>query len=239
MDKTDKKSTGLIALKRKKSILQAAEKAFAQNGFKGTSIQMIAEEAGLPKTNVLYYFKSKLTLYQALMNEILQTWNLSFDQVTVDDDPSLCLAQYIAEKMEMSRTNPNASKIFGLEILNGATNFNQAFKDAHKAWFDGRVAVIDGWVATGKMQAVNAEYLLFHIWSSTQHYADFSAQIKDLRGSKMRKADFADATKTVVRLILNGCHLPIPAPYEVTTHLATPSDSNADSNTVTDNGNHS
>lgn len=205
--------TGEIAKNRRAIILKAAEKAFAQNGFKGTSIQKVAELANLPKTNVLYYFKSKMMLYSTLMQEILHTWNSSFDGVTIDDEPNLALASYIAEKMEMSRLNPNASKIFGLEILNGAQNFDAGFKARHKAWFDGRINVIEGWIGNGKIDNIDAEYLLFHIWASTQHYADFSTQIKDLRGSKMNKKDFANATKTVISLILGGCGLEVPETY--------------------------
>jgi TetR/AcrR family transcriptional regulator len=213
LTRKEKKPTGEIGRKRKQVILHAAESAFAQNGFKGTSIQMVAELAKLPKTNVLYYFNSKSALYSAVMQGILHTWNSSFDQVTIDDDPSEALAQYISEKIEISRTNPNASRIFGLEILKGAHNFDASFKKQHKEWFEGRVAVINGWIEQGKMPEISAEYLLFNIWASTQHYADFSAQIKDLRGSKMKKKDFVQATKTVVTLTLRGCGLAVPERY--------------------------
>lgn len=215
--KKEKISTGEIARKRKRVILHAAESAFAQNGFNGTSIQMVAELAKLPKTNILYYFNSKAALYSAVIRGILHTWNSSFDQVTVDDDPSEALAQYIAEKIEISRTNPNASKIFGLEILKGAHNFDTSFKKQHKEWFDGRVAVINGWIDKGKMPEISAEYLLFNIWASTQHYADFSAQIKDLRGSEMKKKDYLHATKTVVSLTLKGCGLAVPERFSEST----------------------
>lgn len=213
MKEKEIKSTGVIGQQRKKVILHAAETAFAQNGFKGTSIQMVAELAALPKTNVLYYFKSKSALYSEVMQTILYTWNSSFDCVTVDDDPSEALAQYITEKIEMSRTNPNASKIFGLEILKGAHNFDASFKKQHKTWFDGRVAVINGWIERGKMPKIAAEYLLFNIWASTQHYADFGAQIRDLRGVKMKKKDYAQAANMVVSLTLKGCGLTVPEQY--------------------------
>ncbi|MCH8277638.1 MAG: helix-turn-helix transcriptional regulator, partial [Proteobacteria bacterium] len=45
-------------------ILAAAEKIFALNGFKGTTTGDIAREAGLPKANVHYYFKTKSDLYR-------------------------------------------------------------------------------------------------------------------------------------------------------------------------------
>lgn len=203
-----------IGSRNKAIILAAAEREFAQNGFKGTSVQQIADAAALPKTNVLYYFKSKQGLYLALLKQIMQLWNSRFDRATVEDDPAETLAHYIAEKMEMSRTHPQASKIFALEILNGAPNLNQFFSDDHKNWFEGRVEILKAWIAQERMNAVDPEYLLFNIWACTQHYADFSCQIVSLRGKAMRKADFEDATRNLIAVVLQGCGLVVPDKYQ-------------------------
>lgn len=202
-----------IGAKNRSLILVAAEKSFAMNGFKGTSVQQIADEAGLPKTNILYYFKTKQELYMAVLQETLALWNSHFDQATVEDDPADVLASYIAEKMELSRTRPLASKIFALEILNGAPNLTGYFDQEHASWMQERTDVIQAWIDSGKMRAVSPDYLLFTIWASTQHYADFSAQITRLRGKKMRKADFDEATRELVHLVLTGCGLNVPAAY--------------------------
>lgn len=211
--KEQTKTVGNIGAKRRALILSAALKAFAQDGFKGASIQKIADAAKLPKANVLYYFTSKKALYSQVMESILATWNSSFDDVTVNDCPAESLANYIAEKMEISRVNPFSSKVFAIEIINGANNLDDSFKHKHKEWVSGRIAVIEGWIKAGKLANINAEYLLYHIWSSTQHYADFSSQIAQLRGEPMRKQDFHEATSTIVNIILQGCGLRVPANY--------------------------
>ena len=207
------KMDGSIGAKNKQKILVAAEKAFATYGFKGTSVQQIADEAELPKTNILYYFKSKQGLYVALLQDIMSLWNSRFDQVTEDDDPAESLADYIADKMTMSRTHPQASKIFAMEVLNGAPYLNKFFSNEHVAWMEGRVAILNSWIAQGRMTAVDPLYLLFHIWACTQHYADFSAQITSLRGKIMKRADFDEATRQLVQLILSGCGLTVPEKY--------------------------
>ena len=207
------KMDGSIGAKNKQKILVAAEKAFATYGFKGTSVQQIADEAELPKTNILYYFKSKQGLYVALLQDIMSLWNSRFDQVTEDDDPAESLADYIADKMTMSRTHPQASKIFAMEVLNGAPYLNKFFSNEHVAWMEGRVAILNSWIAQGRMTAVDPLYLLFHIWACTQHYADFSAQITSLRGKTMKRADFDEATRQLVQLILSGCGLTVPEEY--------------------------
>lgn len=196
-----------ISEKNRSVILNAAEKLFAQNGFKGTSIRQIAENAGLPKTNVLYYFKTKQALYHAVLSQILSVWNSRFDKATPEDDPAITLADYIREKMHISRKNPSASKVFAMEILNGGNNLSDAFLEDHRNWVNGRKAIIQQWIELGKMQAINPEYLLYHIWACTQHYADFSAQITNIKGASMNEKDFDIATNELIHLILTGCGL--------------------------------
>jgi TetR/AcrR family transcriptional regulator len=207
-----KKEDGIGAINRA-NILAAAEKEFAIHGFKGTRVQRIADQAGLPKTNVLYYFKSKDGLYLALLQEILSLWNSSFDNACAQDDPAQVLADYIADKMEISRCRADASKIFALEIINGAPNLNSFFKDQHASWMKSRVQVIEQWISLGKLQPVDPYYTLFTIWASCQHYADFSAQITELKGQPMDQSQFKDATKSLIKLVLNGCGLTVPSLY--------------------------
>jgi TetR/AcrR family transcriptional regulator len=195
-------------------ILNAAEKEFALHGFKGARVQQIADRAELPKTNVLYYFKSKESLYLALLEDILRLWNSRFDEATVSDDPAEVLAQYIADKMEISRCRPDASKMFALEIINGAPNLDTFFKDQHASWMAGRVDVIKQWIDQGKLATTDPHYLLFNIWATSQHYADFSIQINELRGKSMTQTDFAEATNNLVKLILTGCGLSVPTEFE-------------------------
>lgn len=211
---TDDKSKVTIGTQNRQKILAAAEQEFALHGFKGTAIQAIAENAGLPKTNVLYYFKSKQQLYQALLDDIVQLWDSGFDQATAEDDPAQMLAAYIAQKMELSRTRPQASKIFAMEIINGAPNLDDFFAQQHRHWMEGRVMVIQQWIKLGLMAKIDPIYLLFTIWAASQHYADFSAQISGLKGHVMDKQDFDEATRNLIKLILTGCGLTIPAQYQ-------------------------
>ena len=170
---TKEPKAGAIRQHNKQRILTAAEEAFAEHGFKGTSVQKIADMAGLPKTNVLYYFNSKQGLYIAVLEQILSLWNSAFDSATVEDDPAEVLAQYISDKMRISQEKPQGSKIFALEIINGAHNLTDFFKHNHVSWMQSRVGVIQQWIDQGKIDTQDPYYLLFHIWSCSQHYADF------------------------------------------------------------------
>ena len=50
-------------------ILDAARKVFVQNGFDGTTMQMIADESGINKALLHYYYRSKDRLFEAVFIE--------------------------------------------------------------------------------------------------------------------------------------------------------------------------
>lgn len=205
------KPAGRIRQKNEELILTAAAEEFARYGYKGTSMNAIALRAGLPKANLHYYFNSKLGLYVEVMRHILELWDNAFDHLTVDDDPATALTNYIRIKMEFSRKQPQASKIFAMEVISGCECLSSHFNQDYRDWFRGRTAVFEGWIAAGKMDAVDPMHLIFLIWSSTQHYADFSDQIRRITGQKrVTKDDFARATDNLIRVILKGCGLTPP-----------------------------
>ena len=56
------------------------------------------------------------------------------------------------------------------------------------------------------MDRVDPHHLIFMIWSTTQHYADFDFQVKAALGKdKYTKEDFHKITSTLTHIILKGC----------------------------------
>ncbi|AYN14248.1 TetR family transcriptional regulator [Pseudomonas monteilii] len=200
------KPAGRIRQKNEQAIIQAAEDEFARHGFKGTSMNTIALKAGLPKANLHYYFNNKLGLYIAVLSNIIELWDSTFNALSVDDDPGEALSQYIRTKMEFSRRNPQASRIFAMEVISGGTCLTEYFSADYREWFRGRAAVFQAWIAAGKMDPVDPVHLIFLLWGSTQHYADFATQICQVTGrSRLTKQDMEDASNNLIHIILKGC----------------------------------
>jgi TetR/AcrR family transcriptional regulator len=205
------KPAGRIRQKNEEAILAAATEEFARHGFKGTSMNTIALRAALPKANLHYYFTNKLGLYIEVMRNILELWDTTFSHLTAEDDPAMALAAYIRAKMEFSRRQPLASKIFAMEVISGGACLTEHFNQDYRVWLRGRAAVFEAWIAQGKMDPVDPLHLIFLLWGSTQHYADFSSQICNLLDrKKLTKADFDTATNNLVHIILKGCGLTPP-----------------------------
>jgi len=189
-------------------IISAAEYEFGLHGYKGASINMIALRAGLPKANIVYYFSSKETLYRQVLSHILSDWNNVFDRATIDDDPAVILDQFIRTKLQQSIQKPRSSRIFAMEVLQGGEHIKEYLSTELTMWFSKRTALIEAWIAAGKMQAVDPSSLIFMIWATTQHYADFESQVLVLQNKKSyTKDDLTRIGDTVSGIILQGCGL--------------------------------
>lgn len=203
-----KEKAGRIRQQNEAVILEAAEIEFAQHGFKGTSLNAIAERAGLPKSNILYYFQNKVGLYGAVLSDILDMWNQSFNDTTADDDPLDTLNTYIRSKIRYSQSHPLASKIFAIEIIQGAPHLKKFLAQELHDWVRSRATVIQAWIDAGKMDPVDPVHLLFLIWGGTQHYADFATQVQwALDKPELAEGDFSRAEDTLCHVILKGIGL--------------------------------
>ena len=209
-----KYKTGKIRERNREIILAAAELEFARHGFRGATIQNIAETAQLPKSNVLYYFSNKTQLYVALLQDILARWNQVFADVRPEDDPAQALTRFIHIKVELSRTSPMASRMFATEVIQGAPYLQSFLRTEVREWVRERVGVIQQWIDQGRMAPVDPVHLIFLIWSSTQHYADFQAQILIIEDKPdYTEQDFAQAAAFLTTVILRACGLePVPQP---------------------------
>ncbi len=191
-------------------IVRAAEAVFAERGYSGATTSAVARRAGLPKANVHYYFRTKETLYRAVLANILDLWLESADVIREGADPAPALATYIDAKIRYSRERPNASKVFANELLHGAPHLLDYLRTELRDFVAAKAAVIEGWIAAGRMTPISPEHLFFLIWSATQTYADFDCQVAAVLGrERMGEEDYAAATRFVTDLVLRGCGVPI------------------------------
>ena len=205
---TKKYKPGKIRELNSQKILHAAEVEFVKHGYKGTSMQSISDAAGLPKANLHYYFTNKAKLYNAVLADIVQRWNEVLADITVEDDPAETLEFYIRTKVDLAIRYPNASKIFATEVIQGAPNVKAYLKTELRTWLKAKTKIIETWIEQGKMAKVDPEHLFFMIWSTTQHYADFEAQILTITNKLEYEAeDIERISRFLCHMILTGCGL--------------------------------
>ncbi len=191
-----------------RAILSAAEKVFAEAGFGGATMQLIADVSGLPKANLHYYFPTKEALYRRVVQDIFEIWLKAAEAFDAAESPAQGISAYIDAKMEISRARPHGSKVWASEVMHGAPVIQDYLETTLRDWTAGRAAVIRRWIAAGRMRPVDPEHLLYMIWATTQHYADFGHQIETLNAGKpLSDAQWQAAKDSVKGIILRGVGL--------------------------------
>lgn len=189
-------NSGGIRERNRKRILDAALEVFSQNGYRGSTLDQIAGRAGLSKPNMLYYFSGKEEIHLTLLNALMDIWLAPLRDIDPDGEPLEEILGYIRRKIDMSFEFPRESRLFANEIMQGAPRMRPHLEANLKPLFDNAVALIEKWISEGRLASVDSAHLLFSIWATTQHYADFNAQVQVLASeeSARQKAEaFLDA----------------------------------------------
>ena len=175
-DATPKRSRIQEANRRK--ILEAALDVFSVQGFRGATLDQISVASGLSKPNILYYFAGKEEIHITLLNQLMASWIDPMAGIDADGDPVEEILGYVMHKLDMAQEFPRESRLFANEVLQGAPRIEQHITEGLKPLFRKQCAVIQTWVDEGKIAQVDPPHLIFSIWATTQHYADFDAQIQ-------------------------------------------------------------
>ncbi|MFN3663236.1 TetR family transcriptional regulator C-terminal domain-containing protein [Yoonia sp.] len=173
-----------IQKRNQAAILSAGLDVFSQFGFRGSTLDQIADAAGLSKPNLLYYFPSKEAIHTALLERLLDNWLDPLQALNADGDPVQEILGYAKRKLALSKDYPRESRLFANEILQGAPRIETILHDDLKALVDDKAAIIQGWADNGKIAPVDPYHLIFSIWALTQHYADFDVQVRAVLGDR-------------------------------------------------------
>jgi TetR/AcrR family transcriptional regulator len=205
MDQAARKPRTRIQIEKRELILEAALEIFAQHGFRGATIDQIADAAGMSKPNLLYYFRSKDDIHRTLIQRLLDTWLAPLREIDDVGDPVTELRSYIRRKLEMARDYPRESRLFANEILQGAPRVLPMLEGELKSLVDEKVLVIRGWMRAGRIARTDPYHLIFAIWATTQHYADFDVQVRAVLGpARDGEGRFEDAARFLEQLFVEG-----------------------------------
>ena len=190
-------------------IVAEAVRIFAECGYEGTAIATIAEGAGLSKQNLMYYFPTKGALYQRVLDDVLDEWLDRMAHLADAGEPEDVLRAYVQAKLKFSREQPNASRVYALEVIGGAKLYGEQIRQRVVPVLRRDIEVFEGWIAAGRIAPVNATHLLFAIWAMTQSYADFAPQMALVLGRELTDSDFEAAEETIVAMVLAAIKPPV------------------------------
>jgi TetR/AcrR family transcriptional regulator len=194
-----------IREENERALLEAAERVFAEQGFKGATTSEIARRAGVPKANLHYYFPTKEGLYRSVIERVLTAWLAAASSFDTSDDPRLALSAYIGAKMDLARLMPLATRIWSAEIMRGAPIIQDFLDTTLTEWVVSRERVVRRWIAAGKLKAIEPRFLFYMIWATTQQYANAAHEMATLNaGAPLSEKAFQRAKSEVIEIILRG-----------------------------------
>jgi AcrR family transcriptional regulator len=91
---------------RREQLLSAAAAAFLERGFDGTSMESVADHAGVTRMLVYRHFESKQALYQAVLTSAVEQLQASFDPDAAGTEPGVA-----GQLLEAARRQPDAFRL--------------------------------------------------------------------------------------------------------------------------------
>ena len=194
------------SMQKRQQLLAAALDVFSLYGFNGASLDEIAQIAEMHKSNIFYYYENKEALYVEVLTTVMQKWLAPLQALEAELEPVEALTHYLMTKIETAKTQPKASRLFALEVIQGAPHILPILKGPLKELFKRKAKVISNWQEQGKISAgIDAELLILNIWGLTQNYADFHTQIEMVTGKSLRnKSMYQRMIEHTVHMILYG-----------------------------------
>jgi len=100
-------------------LLEAAQRVFAEKGVSRTSLQDIAQAAGVTRGAIYWHFKNKAELFNAMMDSAVLPMELAMQQIghDVGQDPLVELERAMLQTMRSIESNARTRAIFEVATL--------------------------------------------------------------------------------------------------------------------------
>jgi AcrR family transcriptional regulator len=114
---------------RRAEIIDAAIKVFARNGFAETSVQDVANEAGVVPTAVYYHFAGKDELFDVALHTVITELDEVVEKTRPEGEQAGALSQIIVAVWDWIEVRPDHARIL-YSHLPGATRQAQVLRHA-------------------------------------------------------------------------------------------------------------
>ena len=190
------------------AILAAARHAFLNNGYKMSSMELIAEEAGVTKKTVYNHFKNKYRLFAAIVADLCtgeSAVSTTLRSVDVATDPPEVVLHAVAIDFLTSIFSREQIELYRTIVAD-----TRQFPELGKLFFEGPVKHTDKVI--GKYLDLLADRGAIHFSSTELATAQFTGMLKAnmqmelLFGKRKRvtRKEIEELARSVVEIFLNG-----------------------------------
>lgn len=144
-------------------ILTHSMRLFAEHGFEGTSLRMIAEAAGLQKGSLVYHFDSKEAIREAVLDQLVARWKDVLPQIILTASTGENrFERTLAECIRFFQSDPDRARVLLRELLDNPEGLKQRIAAQITPW----LALLAERIEAGKREGSIYEEVdpMMYIW---------------------------------------------------------------------------
>jgi TetR/AcrR family transcriptional regulator len=190
------------------AILSAALDEFAQHGFDGANVSVIAERAGVAKPLVYYHFNDKEALWRSAVGHALTQMTAAFGDIVrdlKDLDPVSRFKVFVRRYAYYAAKNPAVARVIVLELFRG-TERAQWLLDNHIAsLYQITTQLLRAAQETGQVRDIHPAHLLPIINGSINAFFTDAPFLRQLFGiDALSEEQIQEHADIVVDTIMGG-----------------------------------
>lgn len=117
------------------AVLEAAENLFAERGFAATRLEDIAQHVGIKRASIVYYFKDKRELYEAVLGSVLGGLQQALAaEISRHEDLAMRIEAAVSVWVDFVGSRPTLARLILREVAN-ATAETRSLMLRHTAPF--------------------------------------------------------------------------------------------------------
>jgi AcrR family transcriptional regulator len=186
---------------RRKQILDAAQKVFAQKGFAGASIKDLAKAAKISPGLLYWYFKDKTDLFVSLISErIEEAFGMLPENVAFDLPPEEFLPQFGRFYISLFELPMNAA-LFKI-VLTNTPSFPIAIRRVQSGMVNRVLSTLQDYfqrqIELGRMRPCDTEMVTRTFMGSVMAFLLLRHILQEERGRELSVEAFVDGVTDVI-----------------------------------------
>ncbi len=142
-------------------IITEALRCFAEGGYEGTSLNVIAERVGIRRPSLFHHFASKDALYEEVFEHLLSDWIFRLELMARDEAQGWEKIELVIDTgFRFFEENPDYVRLLRREALDGGAHLGMDLAAVVRPLFDRAVAYFAREMELGTFRAHDPEQLV-------------------------------------------------------------------------------